>query len=52
LTTFMYVILFPVAGLWDWLFLILAIFADITLHGGGLFVNRDRIGMKSRNTSG
>ena len=44
-TTLMYVILFPIAGFWDWLFLILAIFVDISTHGGGFFGNRDRIGM-------
>ena len=44
-TTLMYVIIFPVAGFWDWLFLILAIFTDIATHGGGFFGNRDRIGM-------
>jgi hypothetical protein len=31
----MYVILFPVAGFWDWLFLVLAIFADLASYGGG-----------------
>jgi hypothetical protein len=41
----MYVIIFPVAGFWDWLFLILAIFADVASHGGGFFGNRDRIGV-------
>ena len=41
----MYVIIFPVAGFWDWLFLILAIFADLGSYGGGGFGNRDRLGM-------
>ena len=44
-TTLMYVIIFPVVGFWDWLFLILAIFADIATHGGGFFGNRDRLGV-------
>lgn len=44
-TTLMYVIIFPVAGFWDWLFLILAIFTDIASHGGGFFGNRDRLGV-------
>ena len=44
-TTLMYVVLVPFGGFWDWLFLILAIFADIASHGGGFFGNRDRIGM-------
>jgi hypothetical protein len=43
--TLMYVIIFPVAGFWDWLFLILAIFADVASYGGGGFGNRDRLGM-------
>ena len=43
-TTLMYVIIFPVAGFWDWLFLILAIFADGSSYGGGGFGNRDRLG--------
>lgn len=43
--TLMYVIIFPVAGFWDWLFLILAIFADLGSYGGGGFGNRDRLGM-------
>jgi hypothetical protein len=41
----MYVIIFPVAGFWDWLFLILAIVADVASGGGGLWGNRERIGM-------
>jgi len=40
----MYVIIFPVAGIWDWLF-ILAVFADVASYGGGGYGNRDRIGM-------
>jgi len=43
--TLMYVIIFPVAGFWDWLFLILAIVADVASGGGGLWGNRERIGM-------
>jgi len=43
-TTLMYVIIFPVAGFWDWLFLILAILADVGSYGGGGFGNRDRLG--------
>lgn len=44
-TILMYVIIFPVAGFWDWLFLILAIIADIASYGGGGYGNRDRLGM-------
>ena len=44
-TTLMYVIIFPVAGFWDWLFLILAIIADVASYGGGGYGNRDRFGM-------
>lgn len=44
-TLLVYVIIFPVAGFWNWLFLILAIFADIASHGGGFFGNRDRLGV-------
>jgi hypothetical protein len=44
-TTLMYVIVFPVAGFWNWLFLILAIFADVGSLVGGGFGNRDRLGM-------
>ena len=44
-TVLMYVIIFPVAGFWDWLFLILAIVADVGSYAGGGFGNRDRIGM-------
>ena len=43
--TLMFVIIAPVAGFWDWLFLILAIFADVASYGGGGFGNRDRLGM-------
>ena len=44
-TLLMYVIIFPVAGFWDWLFLILAIVADVASGGGGLWGNRERVGM-------
>jgi hypothetical protein len=44
-TTLMFVIIFPVAGFWNWLFLILAIVTDIGSYGGGFFGNRDRVGM-------
>jgi hypothetical protein len=44
-TLLMYVIVFPVVGFWNWLFLILAIIVDISSFGGGFFGNRDRIGM-------
>lgn len=43
-TTLMYVILIPFGGFWDWLFLILAIIADVASYGGGGFGNRDRLG--------
>jgi hypothetical protein len=44
-TLLMYVIVFPVAGFWNWLFLILAILADVSSYVGGGVGNRDRIGM-------
>ena len=44
-TTLVYVAVFPVAGFWNWLFLILAVIVDIGSYGGGAFGNRDRIGM-------
>ena len=44
-TTLMYFILVPFGGFWDWLFLILAIFADLASYGGGGFGNRDRLGL-------
>jgi hypothetical protein len=44
-TTLMYVIIFPLAGFWDWLFLILAIIADLASYGGGGYSNRERIGL-------
>ena len=44
-TTLMYVAVFPVAGFWDWLLIILGVIVDIGAHGGGFFGNRDRIGV-------
>ena len=44
-TLLMYVIIFPVIGFWNWLFLILAIIADVSFWAGGGFSNRDRFGM-------
>jgi hypothetical protein len=44
-TLLMYVIIFPVIGFWNWLFLILAIIADVGFWAGGGFSNRDRIGL-------
>jgi hypothetical protein len=45
-TTLMYVILVPWTGnFWEWLFIILAVFADVASYGGGGWGNRDRIGM-------
>jgi hypothetical protein len=41
-TLLMYVIIFPVAGFWDWLFLVLAIFADLASYGGGGYSSRRR----------
>jgi hypothetical protein len=45
-TTLMYVIVAP-GGLlgFDWLWIALAVVADIASYGGGAFGNRDRIGM-------
>lgn len=41
----MYVLVAPggVTGLWEWLFLILAVAIDIAAYTGGGFGNRDRI---------
>jgi len=46
-TTIMYVILAPggIVGIWEWLFLGLAVFFDISSYAGGGFGNKDRIGM-------
>ena len=45
-TTIIYVLIAPggVVGL-DWLWIILAVVADIASYGGGAFGNRDRVGM-------
>lgn len=42
-TTLMYVIIFPVFG-FDWIWLALALFADIGSYGGGAYSNRSRFG--------
>ncbi|UCD41166.1 MAG: hypothetical protein JSV69_11325 [Chloroflexota bacterium] len=45
-TTLMYVILVPWTGnFWEWLFMILAVLADLASYGGGGWGNRDRLGM-------
>lgn len=45
-TTLMYVILVPWTGnFWEWLFMILAVLADLASYGGGGYGNRDRFGM-------
>ena len=45
-TTLMYVILVPWTGnFWEWLFIILAVLADLASYGGGGWGNRDRLGM-------
>lgn len=44
-TTLMYVILAPggIVGLWEWLFIILAVVIDIGSYTGGGWGNKDRI---------
>jgi hypothetical protein len=44
-TTLMYVILAPggIVGIWEWLFMILAVVIDITAYTGGGYKNKDRI---------
>ena len=43
-TTLMYVIVIPGGlNLLDWIFLGLSLFADIAMHGGGGYFNRDRV---------
>jgi len=46
-TTLMYVIVGPggVVGIWEWLFLILAVVIDIGSYTGGGYGNKDKIGM-------
>ena len=44
-TLLVYVWAFPIAGFWNWLFLILAIIVDVGSLAGGGFGNRDRIGV-------
>lgn len=41
-TTLMYVIIFPVVG-FDWIWLALALMADIGSYGGGAYSNRSRL---------
>jgi hypothetical protein len=44
-TTIMYVLMAPggITGIWEWLFLILAVVLDVAGHGIGGWGNRDRI---------
>jgi len=44
-TTLMYVIVSPggIVGIWEWLFLILAVIIDIGAYTGGGYGNRDRM---------
>ncbi len=44
-TTLMYVIVAPggIVGIWEWLFLILAVIFDISSYAGSGYGNRDRI---------
>jgi hypothetical protein len=37
----MYVILFPVVGIFDWLFLAFAVFADLSAYGAGAYRRKD-----------
>ena len=48
-TTLIYVIVAPGGvDLLGWIFIALGVFADITMHGGGTYFNRDRVpGMSS-----
>ena len=41
-TTLMYVFVFPIAG-FDWLWLGLALIADLGMYGGGAYGNRNRM---------
>jgi hypothetical protein len=40
-TTLMYVIVFPVYGVFDWLFLAFAVFADISAYAAGAYRRKD-----------
>lgn len=44
-TTLMYVIVSPggIVGIWEWLFLILAVIIDVGAYTGGGYGNRDRM---------
>ena len=46
-TTLMYVIVAPggVVGIWEWLFVGLAVVIDIAAYTGGGYGNKDRMGM-------
>ena len=45
-TTLMYVIVAPggISGLWEWLFIVLAVVIDISAYTGGGYGNRNRLG--------
>ncbi len=47
-TTLMYAIIFPITG-FDWVWLALALFADIASYGGGAFSNRERLPVTGRS---
>ena len=52
-TTLMYVLVSPGGlNLLDWIFLGLALFSDIAMHGGGTYFNRDSVpGMSSAESA-
>ncbi len=47
-TTLMYVIIFPMTG-FDWIWLAIALFADIASYSGGAYSNRDRLPITGRS---
>jgi len=42
-TTMMYLVVFPINGVFDWIILGLGILADIASYSGGFYGNRDNI---------
>jgi hypothetical protein len=42
-TTLMFLIIFPIAGVFDWILLILAVLADVASYSGGVYGNREQI---------
>lgn len=42
-TTLMFLIIFPIAGVFDWILLILGVLADVASYSGGFWGNREQI---------